>query len=60
VVQAMIARALAGDVAAAKLVLDHLTDSDPVKLEVGMEPSQRVAAIKSILQAAAHREEGGA
>ena len=59
VVQAMLERAMQGDTTAAKLILDRLTDSDPVKLEVGVDPSQRVAQIRALLEAAAMRKADG-
>jgi hypothetical protein len=60
VVLKLIERAMQGNEIAAKLILDRLTDSDPVKLEVsGMDPAARVAQIKALLQSAAMRQEPG-
>lgn len=59
VVNAMFDRAIAGDVAAAKLILDRLTDVEPIKIDVqNMSHEERVARLRAILNEAAARSKG--
>lgn len=61
VVQRLLAQAKAGDTQAAKLLLDRLTDPDPVKVEVAAQvqpltDEERTQRIQELLERAAHRK----
>lgn len=62
VLQAIVQRALTGDVSAAKLVLDRLTDPDPIVVEHTGTVTDADAArqIQALLATAAARKEQGA
>ena len=62
VLQAIVQRALTGDVSAAKLVLDRLTDPDPIVVEhtgtvTDADAARQIQAL--LATAAARKEQGG-
>lgn len=61
VLKAVIAQAKTGDTAAAKLLFDRLSDSDPLSVHVtgsGMSDTERAARLEAILIAAETRRRG--